>query len=211
MVTVAILAVLGTVIVPAVESSSRLGGEAKRVDDAVSVLADIRDASVRYNLGDVGLYSFTLTLGYTAGGINPGKISHLTNKISVSDLNACGWPYTSTQVTRWQGAFYRGGAIASTTAMSTYQIAPGFVAEDTLQRYNQSGTVTRLLGTSGSPDLKAPGTLAIIMKNVALSDATALAARMEGDQSGGVNSIVRFSSTGRLPVTVFYHMEIHGC
>lgn len=206
-VTVAILAVLGTVIVPAVETSSRIGGEAKRVDDAVAVLADLRDASVRYNLGDVGEPSFTYALSLGPGGINPGRLSHLTNKISQSDLNSCGGPYTSTQVTRWQGVTYH-GTIVSSTPMSTYQVAPGFIADDTLARYDQSGTPLHL---ASNQNLTTPGTLAIVMRNVALSDAQALAARMEGDRSGGVNSIVRFIRSGTLPVTVYYHMEIHGC
>ncbi len=208
-VTLAILAVLGTVIVPAVETSSRIGGEAKRVDDAVSVLAALRDASVRYNLGSVGDASFTRTIGLVPGGINPGRLSHLTNQIGASDFNSCGFPYTGTQAGRWIASFHR-DVIVSSTPMSTYQIAPGFIADDTLARYNQAGDPLHLSSTA-STILTAPGTLAIVMRGVALSDAQALAARMEGDRTGGVNSIVRFTPNGILPINVYYHMEIHGC
>ncbi len=208
-VTLAILAVLGTVIVPAVETSSRIGGEAKRVDDAVSVLAALRDASVRYNLGSVGDASFTRVIGLVPGGVNPGRLSHLTNQIGANDLNSCGFAYGTTQAGRWIASFHR-DVIVSSTPMSTYQIAPGFMADDTLARYNQSGTPLHLSSTAGNI-LTAPGTLAIVMRGVAISDAQALALRMEGDRSGGINSILRFTPNGTLPVTVYYHMEIHGC
>src|SRR5438552_8477072 len=88
-VTVAILGVLASVIVLGVETSSRLGGEAKRIDDAAFVLAKLRDASVRYNLGIgnsqagggqvvvIRDTSFTAKIsggGNLFGGVNPGRL-----------------------------------------------------------------------------------------------------------------------------------------
>jgi prepilin-type N-terminal cleavage/methylation domain-containing protein len=208
-VTVAILGILGSVIVVGVETSSRLGGEAKRIDDAAFVLAKLRDASVRYNLGTfLRDTSFTAKIGGTAtqGGVNPGRLSHLTKLITTSDFNSCGFAYTPIQVTAWVRNFYSSPISSSTP----FQIAGGFYADDTLARYDSTGTPTHL--ASGDANiLTAPGTLAIVMRNVAISDAMALAARMEGDQSGGNSSIVRFTPNGTAPVTVYYHMEIHGC
>jgi prepilin-type N-terminal cleavage/methylation domain-containing protein len=203
-VTVAILGVLASVIVVGVETSSRLGGEAKRIDDAAFVLAKLRDASVRYNLGTRGDTSFTTKIsGALQGGVNPGRLSHLTKQITGTDLNSCGVAYTSGQVLFWNRNFYSSPISSSTP----FRIADGFYADDTLARYNQAGTPTHIGGT----DVTTPGTLAIVMRNVAISDAWALAARMEGDQSGGIWSIVRFTPNNTAPVTVYYHMEIHGC
>ena len=207
-VTVAILGVLASVIFLGVETSSRLGGEAKRIDDAAFVLAKLRDASIRYNLGTfLRDTSFTAKIGGIAGGgVNPGRLSHLTKLITASDFNSCGFAYTTTQVTAWVRNFYS-SPISSSTPL---QIAGGFYADDTLARYDSNGTPTHL--ASGDANiLTAPGTLAIVMRNVPISDARALAARMEGDQSGGNSSIVRFTPNGTAPVTVYYHMEIHGC
>lgn len=209
-VTVAILGVLATVIVLGVEASGRSGGEAKRIADAAFVLAKLRDASVRYNLGttirDTSFTAKISTAGAFYGGVNPGRLSHLTTKILTSDFNSCGFIYTAGQANAWVRNFYT----APISASGRFRIADGFVADDTLARYDSTGTPKHLL--SGDVNiLLAPGTLAIVMQNVALSDAQALAALMEGDQSGGNSSIVRFTASGNAPVTVYYHMEIHGC
>lgn len=212
-VTVAILGVLGSVIVVGVETSSRLGGEARRIDDAAAVLAKLRDASVRYNLGYSGTRSdtsFTARIsgvGLLFGGINPGRLSQLTNLISTNDVNSCGYTYNAAQVLNWKRNFYPYPITSSTPI----RIADGFYANDVMQRFDSTGAAKTFLRTAGVDTAMAPGTLAIVMPNVALSDAQALAARMEGDQSGGSQSIVRFTVSGTAPVTVFYHMEIHGC
>jgi hypothetical protein len=53
------------------------------------------------------------------------------------------------------------------------------------------------------------------MPDVSLADAEALAALMEGDQPSPLGSgnfaVVRFTPSGNSPVTVRYHMAIHGC
>lgn len=207
-VTVAILGVLAAVIIVGVETSSRLGGEARRIADAAFVLAKLRDASVRYNLGAfIRDTSFTARIGGGAlGGVNPGRLSHLTAKITTADLNSCAFAYTSIQAAAWVRNFYSSPISSSTP----FRIADGFFADDTLARYDSNGTPTHLV-SGDATRLTAPGTLAIVMQNVAISDARALAARMEGDQSGGNSSIVRFTASGDAPVTVYYHMMIHGC
>lgn len=212
-VTVAILGVIASVIVVGVETSSRLGGEARRIDDAAAVLAKLRDASVRYNLGFSGTRadtSFTAKISGAPlfwGGINPGRLSQLTTLITTSDLNACGYTYNGTQVLNWKRNFYSSPISSSTP----FRIADGFLANDVLQRFDSLGNAKVFLRTAGIDTARAPGTLAIVIPNVSLADANALAARMEGDQSGGTQSVVRFTPSGNAPVTVFYHMEIHGC
>ena len=212
-VTVAILGVLASVIFVGVETSSRLGGEAKRIRDAARVLADLRNASVRYNNGVSALFrdtSFTADVsgsGLSFGGVNPGRLSHLTTKITTSDLNSCGYTYAAGQTGLWSRNYY-GTPISSTTP---FHVADGFLADDVLQRFDSTGAAKKFTRPAGTDSAFAPGTLAIVMQNVAISDARALAALMEGDQSGGSSSIVRFTANGNSPITVFYHMTIHGC
>jgi prepilin-type N-terminal cleavage/methylation domain-containing protein len=204
--TVAILAILTTVVVLSVEASSRVGGENERIDHAAYVLEELRDALVRYNMGDRGDTSFTWRISGLAnkrGGINPGALSQLTTQITSTSLNSCGLAYGATPPTNWLRNFYTQPIAPG----GTFKIADGFVANDQLVRYKPDGT----LSTISSADVLTPGTLAIVMPNVSLSDAQALAKRMEGDQTGGNFSVVRFTPSGNAPVTVSFHMAIHGC
>ena len=205
-VTVGILGVLASVIVLGVEASSRTGGEVRRIDEALATLARLRDASIRYNLGNRGDTSFTYMISGTPGGVNPGRLSQLTTRIvatSALSLNSCGLQFTSGQALKWTHNFYSSPITSSTP----FRIADGIYADDTLARYNPAGVPTHL----ASADLVTPGTLAIVMRNVSISDAQALQERVEGDQSGGIFSIIRFTPNGTAPVTVYYHMAIHGC
>ena len=217
-VTVAILAILGTAVVLSVEASSRTGGEAKRIADAARTLEKIRDGAVRYNFGDPdpasaraigGDSSFTSKIsgiGNLSGGVNPGQLSELTNKLVSTSLNSCGG--TITNYLNWTQNFYTQPIAIG----GTIKIADGFVANDQLVRYNPAGVVANLSPTSS---VTGAGTLAIVMPNVALSDAQALAALMEGDQPSPLGSgnfaVVRFTPSGNAPVTVSYHIAIHGC
>jgi prepilin-type N-terminal cleavage/methylation domain-containing protein len=219
-VSVAILAILGVTVVLSVEASSRSSGEARRIATAARVLDQLRDAAVRYNFGDpsaVGLNtrgingdtSFTSKIsgiGNLRGGINPGRLSQLTNKISAADLNSCGGAFTTSA--NWTQNFFTQPIAVG----GTFKIADGFIANDQLVRYNPAGAVTNLAPTSS---VQGAGTLAIVIPNVALSDAQALAALMEGDQptplGSGNFAVVRFTPSGNAPVTVSYHMVIHGC
>ena len=208
-VSVAILAVLAGIIVVSVEGSSRIGGQAKRVDDAARVLIALRDASVRYNLGGTGRPSFTWEVSPpapavvpTSKGVNPGKLSHLTTAILATDLNSCGYAYGATTAANWKSNYYH-----QPITTGTFRIADGFVADDQLKRYDITGTPNNF--TVG--DALSPGTLAIVMREVALSDALALADRMEGRPNAGIGSVIRFTANGNAPITVEYHMGVHGC
>ena len=211
-VTLVILGVIASVMVLGVEASSRIGGEQRRIDDAAKTLARLRDAAVRYNLGTKSSdTSFTAKISNTLllwGGINPGRLSQLTNKITVTDVSSCGYTYNTAYTGRWLRSFYS-SPISSTTPL---RIADGFYANDVLERFDTLGAAKVFLRTAGADTAKAPGTLAIVMPNVSLADANALVERMEGDQNpASVKAIVRFTPSGSAPVTVRYHMAIHGC
>lgn len=220
-VTVAILAIFATVIVASVEGSARAGGNAKRIQDAATMLERIRDAAVRYNFGDpsmtglnnrgvAGDTSFTSKISGAAnerGGVNPGRLSELTNRIAATDLNSCGGPFGALANNWTQNFFAQPVAIGG-----TFKIADGFIANDQLERYDAAGVLANLSPTSS---VTGGGTLAIVIPNVSLADAEALALLMEGDQPSPLGSgnyaVVRFTPSGSAPVTVRYHMAIHGC
>jgi prepilin-type N-terminal cleavage/methylation domain-containing protein len=207
-VAAAILGILATMVVIGVEGSSRVGGEAKRIDEAAANLAALRDAAVRYNLGDRADTSFTWAisgLGAPAKGFNPGRLSQLTTKITGSDANSCGGFFGVAQTTGWVRNFYS-SPISSTTPL---RIADGFYADDKLQRFDVNGNAQANPGTTN--DVITPATLAIVMQNVALADAQALELRMEGDHTRLSSSVLRFTPNGNSPITVFYHMGVHGC
>src|SRR5258708_17064500 len=217
-VTDASLAALGRAVVLSVEAASRPGGEAKRIADAARTLEKIRDGAVPYNFGDPdpasaraigGDSSFTSKIsgiGNLSGGVNPDQLSELTNKLVSTSLNSCGG--TITNYLNWTQHFYTQPIAIG----GTIKIANDFVANDQLVRYNPAGVVANLSPTSS---VTGAGTLAIVMPNVALSDAQALAALMEGDQPSPLGSgnfaVVRFTPSGNAPVTVSYHIAIHGC
>ena len=221
-VSVAILAAFATVVIANVEGSARAGGEARRIAQAAEVLERIRDGAVRYNFGDpstaginsrniAGDTSFTAKVSGTGnlrGGINPGALSQLTNRITTSKLNSCGGAFSATSVNNWTANYFN----QPITPGGTFKIADGFIANDQLVRFNPAGVQANLSPTSS---VTGAGTLAIVIPNVALSDAQALAQLMEGDQPNPLGSgnlaVVRFTPSGDAPVTVYYHMAIHGC
>ncbi len=201
LVAIAIMTVVSAMILVGV-ATSRSGGGAARVDKAVLVLAKLGDASVRYAGLNNKDSSFTQRIGGPAGGVNPGKLSQLTTKIvSGVDKNSCGSTYTSGEAALWTRVFY-----FQPVPTAGFKVSDGFYANDALVRYNVAGTPTVIAGT----DFTTPGTLAIVMPNVSLEDAEALAARVEGDQKGVIGA-VRFTPNGNAPVTVYYHWNIHGC
>jgi type II secretory pathway pseudopilin PulG len=220
-VTVAILAIFTTVIVVNLEGSSRSGGNAERIDEAVRMLERIRDAAVRYNYGDpstagvsgrtiLGDTSFTSKISGLAnirGGVNPSRLSELTNRIAATDLNSCGGAFGALSTNWTQNFFNQPFAVGG-----TFKIADGFIANDQLERYDPAGALANLAPTSS---VTGAGTLAVVIPNVSLADAQALAAAMEGDQPSPLGSgnfaVVRFTPSGNAPVTVRYHMAIHGC
>jgi prepilin-type N-terminal cleavage/methylation domain-containing protein len=207
-VTIAILATIAGIVALSVEASSAVGGEAKRADDAARKLLLIRDAAVRWNQGGRNDSSFTYAMSGGLGNVNPGRLSELYDSANTTtDRNSCGAVLTAA---RWMHAFTH-FPLPKTDPRSTYVMAPGYVALDSLVRFDTLGAVTTALSI-GTTSLGYDGTLAIVMPNVSLSDAQRLEARMEGTHDHRRSSplgVVRFDDTD--PTTVYFHMAIHGC
>lgn len=220
-VAVAIVAVIAAVIGLAVGSSSRAGGTVQRIDRTAMVLANLADATVNFANADFNAAprAFSQQVGgLNPGGVNPGRLSQLYNPITQTDVNnitnrnSCGGAFLASQVTLWtNGTNATNGGPFYPRPITTagFKIADGFFADDTLSRYNPAGVVTKV-PAGGVNDFSTPGTLAIVMRNVAIDDAVALATSVEGDQAGVVGA-VRFTRNGTAPVTVYYHMAMHGC
>lgn len=212
LVAITILVVLGV----AYYASSLTGSaatssnvNADNIELAAQTLTDLSEA--------IGLYTNVkaakITSFFQIVGANPSALSQLTNPISTSDRNSCSKSvpqtnsslYTSAQVGNWAGQYFR-----RPLPRAGFLVAPGFFADDTLKRYGQSGPPFSEQYFSNT-NSTTPGTLAIVMRNVKYQDAVALAQRIEGDQSG-LKGAVRFqSNTTNTPVTVEFHVNIHGC
>jgi prepilin-type N-terminal cleavage/methylation domain-containing protein len=210
----AILAVLAVGVLTWQANASADAG-LDNIEQTARVLSEFSEA--------IGLYTNTkaskVTSFFQVIGAAPRALSQLTSPISASDRNSCGASvpqtnastYTSAQVGAWAGQFFR-----HPLPTTGYLIAPGFFADDTLKRYSAT------FNAGGPPyfqeqyfdngDKTTPGTIAIVIRNVKIEDARALAQRSEGDRTG-VRGAVRFDNTaldGSL-VTVEYHINIHGC
>jgi hypothetical protein len=151
-------------------------------------------------------------------GTYPGKLSQLTTPITTSDRNSCGLGlpqqnatrFKNAEVNRWEGQFFR-----QELPTTGFLIAPGFFANDQMLRYsavfNPAGPPYFAEEYFPSGNTTTPGTLAIVIPNVKYTDAVALAQRVEGDPTG-VFGAVRFLPNGtNAPVTVEFHIAIHGC
>jgi prepilin-type N-terminal cleavage/methylation domain-containing protein len=214
-VAIGLVAIIAVVILVsnAVNTSGRSISGSDNVDKAAETLAELSEAIALYsNNGSGAQNSF-----FQVVGENPGALSHLTVPITTNDRNSCGRStpltnnskYKNASATRWTGQFFR-QALPTTG----FLVAPGFFADDVLLRYSA------VFNPAGPPyfqeeyftgnDATTPGTLAIVMRNVAIQDATALANRVDGDPTG-IFGAVRFTPNGTAPITVEYHIPIHGC
>ncbi|MGI9077558.1 MAG: type II secretion system protein, partial [Gemmatimonadaceae bacterium] len=136
-VALAIMVVIAGAIFLAVGVSSRTGGDAGRIDEAVATLAKLADASVRYSNAttDPEQQSFSQVIGTIAtGGVNAGRLSYLTTKITNTDRDSCNTTYSVVEAARWVGPFYP--TPIPTTGL---KIADGFFANDLMVRYDQAG------------------------------------------------------------------------
>jgi type II secretory pathway pseudopilin PulG len=213
-VALTILAIVGASVFVATKISQSVAVDDDAIELAARRLSDLSEA--------IGLYTNTKAAKVTSFiqtvGANPRALSQLTSPISTNDRNSCGASnplqnasfFGTSQVSQWAGQFYR-----MPLPVEGYFLAEGFMAQDTLKRYST------VFNPNGPPyfqeeyfsgiELKAPGTLAIVIPNVKYEDALALAQRFEGDQTG-TRGAVRFSTgaPGSL-VTVEFHTNIHGC
>ncbi len=126
--------------------------------------------------------------------LNPGLLSHLFVQIATTDSNACGQPYAGPDVNKFLGPYH----LVTMVRRTQYQIEPGIILEDTLQRVPTTG-----------PGNQA-AILQLVMNNVAIADAQDLGAAMDGITTGAGPNIT-FTPAGSNPVTVYYNVPIVGC
>ena len=212
-VAIAIIGILGVTIFLTTASSSQRGiSDLDNVEKAARTLTDLSEALALWTERRSG----PPTSFYHIIGSNPGTLSHLTAPITTSQGNSCARAalnvqtrYSNAQVGRWEGQFFR-----QELPTTGFLIAPGFFANDSLLRYSSVFSPTpphfvQEYFTNGNTT--TPGTLAIVIPNVKYTDAVALAQRVEGDTMG-VFGAVRFTrNTTNAPVTLEYHVGIHGC
>ena len=214
-VAVAIVGVIAvTLMLSSASATQRSINELDHVERAARTLTDLSEAMSLWTERRSG----ERTSFFHIIGVNPGRLSQLTTPITTSDRNSCGLGVPQTnhtrfknaEVNRWEGQFFR-----QELPTTGFLIAPGFYANDQLLRYsavfNPAGPPYFVEEYFPSGNTTTPGTLAIVIPNVAYADAVALAQRVEGDTSG-VFGAVRFPrNTTNAPVTVEYHVGIHGC
>ena len=206
-VAVTVLAVIGGVVYINQAAASKLGGEAANVDLAARTLAEIADAAGRVT-GTGGATSFNQIIGQDKATVtaNAKRLSQLSFPITTSDQNSCFYNYTAAEAGRWVTPFYY--RLFPTTG---FKIAPGYVAQDEMLRYNGIGVQTTLANRPDENDGRAVGTVAVVMPNTARADAVALMNRVEGDQSGVTGAVRFYPLTGSNVVTLEYHFTIRGC
>ncbi|MEX1186499.1 MAG: type II secretion system protein [Gemmatimonadaceae bacterium] len=206
-VTVAILGVIGGAVYLNQSAASALGGDAANVDQAARILAELADAAGRIT-GTGGETSFNQVIGQSSGATtaNIGLLSQLTTKLTTASQDSCFYGYSGGERNRWLTPFYY--RPLPTTGL---KIAPGYIAIDSVVRYNSPGVPTTLANRPSNNDNFVEGTSAIVMPNTALSDAVALAARVEGDQGGVLGAVRYFPMDGSSPVQLEYHFTVRGC
>lgn len=213
-VAIAIIGIVGVTVFVSTTTAQRGLAETDNVEKAARTLTDLSEAIALWTERRSG----PPTSFFHIIGSNPGTLSHLTTPITTSQRNSCarGVPltnatrYGNNQVGLWEGQFFR-----QELPPTGFLIAPGFFAQDTLLRYssvyNPAGPPYFIEQYFPTGNTTTGGTLAIVMANVKYTDAVALAQRVEGDTMG-VFGAVRFTrNTTNTPVTVEYHIGIHGC
>jgi type II secretory pathway pseudopilin PulG len=216
--TVVALAIVGivalTIAIATGSASQRSVNELDNVERAARILTDLSEAIALWTERRSG----EPTSFFHIIGTYPGKLSQLTTPITTSDRNSCGLGlplqnatrFKNAEVNRWEGQFFR-----QELPTTGFLIAPGFFANDQMLRYsavfNPAGPPYFAEEYFPSGNTTTPGTLAIIIPNVKYTDAVALAQRVEGDPTG-VFGAVRFTpNVTNAPVTVEFHIAIHGC
>lgn len=178
-VTLAVMFILATVVL-----ANTAGARQKdRVIQAVSELlrfgyeigVNTKRPSFR---GDVGNY--------------PGRLSHLFQTITTTDRNSCGQTYSGSDASKWEGPYHLIPMIRD----ANYQMVPGIIASDTLDRKPDTGGANPVL--------------AIVMHNVSLEMAQDLGLAFDG-RSDGFGPVITFTPSGTNPVSVSYNIPITAC
>lgn len=214
-VAVTLVALIGVTMFVVNASTSQRGlSDTDNVERAARVLTDLSEAIALWTERRSGVR----TSFFHIIGTNPGRLSHLTTPITTSDRNSCGLgtpqqnatTYKVPQTNLWEGQFFR-----QEMPTTGFLVAPGFFADDVMLRYsavyNPAGPPYFVQEYFPSGNTTTPGTLAIVMQNVKYSDATALAQRIEGDTLGVFGAVRFIRNNTNAPVTVEFHIGIHGC
>jgi hypothetical protein len=125
-------------------------------------------------------------------GRNPSRLTQLIEPISTLQQNSCGLNFVTEEVDLWEGPYHLVPHDAG-----NFFFAPGFVAQSLMERVPT--------GTSN------PGTLFIVIANVAAADAEALDVRVDGALGGTAGKVRYTEPLGTAPVTVRYGFTISGC
>lgn len=176
-VAAAIIAALSAVVIPVVAEQI----ERRRVESAVTTLKSLADAVTAFRVNV---------------GMNPGRLVHLSNPITSTDLNSCGAGYGTPAANAWAGPYYT-KQILSETGLP--------LSEDNLGRL-QNVFVRAPVGVS------TPGSLALQVTGIPLEKVTEIDAAVDGD--GGVTTgRVRWTTPADANghVTMSYHVAINGC
>lgn len=176
-IAVVILVLLSASIFPTVSAQI----ERRRIESAVSTLKSLADAATTFRKDT---------------GVNPGRMVHLSNPITVSETNSCGAVYTTPNVNAWTGPYYTRQQLPAT----------GLPLSD-----DNVGRVTNVLVRSPA-DVATPGSLSFQVVNVRLDQATEIDEIVDGDGSAATGR-VRWTTTADANgfVTLSYHVAINGC
>ena len=173
----AIIAALSAVVFPVVAEQV----ERRRVDSAVLTLKSLADAVTAFRVNV---------------GMNPGRLVHLSNPITNTDLNSCGAAYGTAPANSWAGPYFT-KQILSATGLPLH--------EDNLGRV-QNVLVRAPVGVA------TPGTLALQVTAIPLDKVTEIDAAVDGDgglSTGRVRWTTPADANGH--VTMSYHVAINGC
>lgn len=181
-VTLALLAVIGTIVV--LTGSPESPNDRQRYAVVSDALWDIAKA-IAGNESHLTATSFRQVIG-----VYPSKLSDLTKPITGAGKNICNVAYTTpAQTSLWLNPFYRREFLTAGTPL-----ASGFTAQDALVAVSVSPTT--------------PGILAIRMPGTSLRDAQGLDLTVDG-ASNGASGIIRYANTD--PTSVDYYVTVTGC
>lgn len=121
----------------------------------------------------------------------PSRLSHLYVPITTGDRDSCGVPYSGAEANSWNGPYH----LIPMRREMNYQLVPGVVVSDTLERNPPSGNGNAILS--------------IVMKDVQLDMAQAFGMALDGVSTGAGPKITFNPSTN--PVVMRYNVPIDRC
>lgn len=177
-VTLAVMLILSTVILANTASARRADAVLAGLNELIRFGYEIGDNEKKPSFrGDVVAH--------------PGRLSHLYVKITTGDRDSCGVPYSGAKANSWNGPYH----LIPMVREMNYQLVPGVMVSDTLERNPPSGN--------------GPATLSIVMKDVQLDMAQAFGMAMDGVSTGAGPKITFDPNVN--PVVMRYNVPIDRC